>query len=50
MKPTNTNIAKYYGLTRQTIASYKKAKPLLYKAMKEYFINRNNELIKDNQW
>jgi len=38
MKPTNTNLAEFYGLTRQTIGTYKKSKQRLYEAMKEYFI------------
>jgi len=41
MKPTDENIAKLYGLTRQTVASYRKhntpEKRRLYKAMLEYF-------------
>ena len=37
MKPNNTNIAHFFGLTRQTIGTYKKDKPRLYTAMKEYF-------------
>ena len=38
MKQTNTNIANYYGLTRQTIGTYKKERPKIYNALKEYFI------------
>jgi hypothetical protein len=37
MKPTNTNLAKFYGLTRQTIGTYKKEKHRTYNALKEYF-------------
>ncbi len=37
MKPTNTNIAKFYGLTRQTIGTYKKERPKIYEALKRYF-------------
>lgn len=40
MKPTNINLAKFYGLTRQTIGTYKKKKPILYEAMREYFIKQ----------
>jgi len=38
LKPTNTNLAKFYGLTRQTIANYKVEKYRLYTAMLEYFM------------
>ena len=41
MKPTNTNIAEYYGLTRQTIGAYKKERPNMYNALKEYFVKLN---------
>lgn len=41
MKPTDTNIAKYYDLTRQTIASYRAKKVNLYNAMVKYFIDNN---------
>ena len=40
-KPTNINLANYYGLTRQTIATYKKSKQHLYNAMLEYFIKQH---------
>lgn len=43
MKPTNTNLAEFYGLTRQTIATYKKEKPKLYKAMLIFFIMEHLE-------
>ena len=42
MKPTNTNIAHFYGLTRQTIATYKKEKPRTYEALKKYFMECTN--------
>lgn len=50
MKPTNINLASFYGLTRQTIATYKKSKVNLYNAMREYFIKEqdkkeNNEYV-----
>jgi len=42
MKPTNTNLAEFYGLTRQTIGTYKNSKnekvKRHYEAMREYFI------------
>ena len=41
MKPTDTNIAKYYGVSRETLRNYRKGaieKQRLYKAMKAYFI------------
>ena len=41
MKPTDTNLAKFYELTRQTIASYRVKKINLYKAMVKYFIEEN---------
>lgn len=44
MKPTDTNIAKYYGVTRMTLNNYKNGaieKQRLYKAMKEYFVVTN---------
>lgn len=44
MKPTDTAIAKFYGVSRQTLRNYKngtKEKQRLYFAMKEYFINYN---------
>jgi hypothetical protein len=41
LKPNNTNLAKFYGLTRQTIGTYKKDKPLIYRALKEDFIKYN---------
>ena len=44
MKPTNTNLAKFYGLTRQTIGTYKKEKTILYAAMKEYFIKEHKDI------
>lgn len=43
MKPNNTNLAKFYGLTRQTIGTYKKDKPLTYEALKKYFIEEHKE-------
>lgn len=44
MKPTNTNLAKFYGLTRQTIGTYKKERPNIYNALKEYFIKNNSSI------
>lgn len=38
LKPTDTNIAKYYELSRQTIASYRVKKVKLYQAMVKYFL------------
>jgi len=43
LKPTNTNIAKFYGLTRQTIGTYKKERVKMYEALKEYFIKHNTK-------
>lgn len=37
MKPTNTNISNFFGLTRQTIGTYKKERPKIYSALREYF-------------
>lgn len=42
MKPTNTNIANFYGLTRQTIGTYKKERQLIYNALKNYFIEQTD--------
>lgn len=42
MKPTLTNLAKFYNLTRQTIASYRDKNTNLYNAMIEYFIKNNS--------
>jgi len=36
-KPTNTNLGKFYNLTRQTIATHKKKNINLYNAMLEYY-------------
>jgi hypothetical protein len=41
LKPTNQNIATFYGVHKNTINNYKNGdefKKLLYEAMKEYFI------------
>lgn len=43
MKPNNTNLAKFYGLTRQTIGAYKKGKPKIYEALKRYFEQENKD-------
>ena len=37
-KPTDTNLGEFYGLNRNTIATYRKEKKNLYTAMLEYFI------------
>ena len=46
MKPNNTNIAKFYGLTRQTIGTYRKSEILwqkiTYEALKNYFIEQTD--------
>lgn len=44
MKPTDTNIAKFYDLDRRTLLNYKTGslgKQRLYEAMKLYFISQN---------
>ena len=47
MKPNNTNIAHFFGLTRQTIGTYKKDKPRIYEALKMYFMQeKDNQIIK----
>ena len=41
IKPTDTNIGKMFGVTRQTVYNYKngdKRKRLLYEAMKDKYI------------
>ena len=43
MKPTDTNLAKFYGVSRETIRNYKKGaieKQRLYEALKQYFIGQ----------
>lgn len=49
MKPTDTNIAKFFDTTRATLRNYKKGskgKQHLYNAMKEYFESFHSEMIK----
>lgn len=44
MKPTDTNMAKYYGVSRETLRNYKNGtqeKKRLYEAMKLYFLSQN---------
>ena len=48
MKPTNINIAKYYGLAPETLSKYSSGKKgiekkRLYEAMKQFFIMKNPE-------
>lgn len=48
MKPTNTNIAKYYGLDRKTIGTYRTGKggdgkARIYIALKAHFIKAHEE-------
>ena len=46
VKPTPTNIGKFYGLTRQTIATYRDGSIELqrrYIALKEFFIKLHKE-------
>lgn len=43
MKPTYTNLAKFYHLTRQTIATYKKKNPEMFEALRSHFIKRLKE-------
>lgn len=48
MKPTNINIAKYFGTTPVTLSRWKTESIELnrrYKAMREYYIR--NEVLKD---
>jgi hypothetical protein len=45
MKPTDTNIAAFFGLHRKTIGNYKngcKNKKKMYLALKEYFLKLDN--------
>lgn len=45
VKPTNTNIAIFFGLDRKTIGNYKNGcenKKKIYLALKEYFIRIQN--------
>lgn len=45
MKPTDTNIAKFFNTTVQTLGNWKRSKDKAlnhrYKALKEYFIKIN---------
>ena len=41
MKPTYTNIAKYYNITRQTASSMEERVPKIYEAMRYCFIKEN---------
>lgn len=43
MKPSDTNLAKFYNLTRQTIANYRNdaLKLNLYFAMVEYYLKQH---------
>ena len=45
MKSTATNIAKFYGVSRETLRNYKNGteeKQRLYKAMVKYFMEVND--------
>ncbi|MEA2090952.1 MAG: hypothetical protein U9O83_01140 [Campylobacterota bacterium] len=50
MKPTDTNIAEHYGLTRQTIGTYKRSSDVKknehYEALKNHFIDFCKQLNK----
>ena len=51
MKPTNTNIAIFFGLDRRTIGNYKngcKNKKKIYLALKEYFISKQLKEMKND--
>lgn len=45
MKISDTNLANFYGLTRQTISKYRKSKECyiqnIYNALKEYYEKYN---------
>ncbi len=43
MKPTYTNIAKYFNLTRQTVRKYEKENQELYEALRDRFIKMNKK-------
>lgn len=46
MKPTAINIAKFYGVSRETIRNYRDGsieKQRLYNAMVEYFVKENQK-------
>lgn len=38
MKPTYTNIAKHFNLTRQTVRKYEKENLELYEALRDRFL------------
>lgn len=43
MKPTYTNLAKYFNLTRQTVSNYHKSNSELYEALRDRFIKMNKK-------
>ena len=43
MKPTNKNIAKFFGVSERTIATYKKERVHLYNALREYFLKMKKD-------
>lgn len=45
MKPTQTNIAEFYGLSRQTIADYQKNHKRRYDALLLHFNDHHNALL-----
>ena len=42
MKPSDTNLAKFYDVHRLTIANWRKDKPMLYKAALNFFLTKHN--------
>ena len=38
MKPTYTNLAKFYHLSRQTVSNYHKSNSELYEALRDRFL------------
>jgi len=53
MKPNNTNIANYYGITRQTVGTWKKSTDdkirKHYEALRDYFIEAEKAIEKDKR-
>lgn len=47
MKVKNIDLAEYYSLSRQTIASYKKTKIRLYNAMVLYYLKESLRKVSD---
>lgn len=45
MKPTQTNLAKYLGMTKQGITKMKKERPKVFELLWLGWINKNKEQL-----